>query len=159
MRSGPDAIAWGSAWDAICFVDNTQAVAVIEGYCGRGKYTKARRNTIVELVNRETGKEVTWDRRKRNEPLRTLVQLPRGAEGRIRMAKKLKIPDIAGAFNKDGSVNWPDMRKALAIVESQENSGHYKISGSASQTANADGSTSLQVNMTRTETNPKEAAA
>lgn len=90
VRSGPDAKHWGDPWDGICFIDNAESVVLIEGYVGRGKYTRARREAIVDVIRLETGKEAKWVRRKRGTaPRHVVTNRPR----RLKYGKNVKNAD------------------------------------------------------------------
>lgn len=85
IRAGETAIDWGSVYDGRASVDNTDPkFALIEAYAG--EYSRSRRDAIIALVNRDTGKRVKFDRIVPGRPTVTLVQRegPFG-EGRIIM--------------------------------------------------------------------------
>lgn len=79
-------------------------------------------------------------------------------EGKITM-KKVKIHSARTAFKADGSPDWHAIHKAIANVKEQEEAGHYKITGSANEKQNTDGSADLTFTIHRVPTDPKAPAA
>lgn len=80
-------------------------------------------------------------------------------KGKITMVHKAKIPHAKTAFKADGAPDWHAIHAALETVKEQEESGHYKITGTATEKQNADGSTDLTFTIHRVQTDPSASAA
>lgn len=128
IRVGENCDKWSAPYDARCNVDNTGDLAVIEAYAGA--YSEERRNVVIGLVNRETGKRVLFDRLVPGRPAVTYVQSETGpfGEGKIIMhVQKMKAPH-AGRDTKKDAHGKPDPEQVeqvtLAMIE-QRKAGHY----------------------------------